>query len=238
MVKTIQFDRMRDVGHPITAAKIYDAQGADELVFLDITASSEGRSALIDTVSAVAEECFMPLCAGGGVRSLEDIRQLLSCGADKVSINTRAVENPGFINEAARVFGSANIVVSIDARRLPAGGYEVFTYGGKKATGLDAVAWARTVAARGAGEILITSIDREGMMQGYDIDLVRQVSDAVTVPVIAHGGAGTLKDFVEVINTGRASAAAAASIFHFTDQNLIKSRTAMKQAGLDVRPIV
>ncbi|MEW5691873.1 MAG: glycosyl amidation-associated protein WbuZ [Candidatus Hydrogenedentota bacterium] len=237
MIKTIQFEKWRDVGHPITAAKIYDAQGADELIFLDISASNENREILFDIISTVAEECFMPLTVGGGVRTIEDIRRLLSSGADKVSINTQAVECPEFIKEAALNFGSANIVVSIDVRIKENGNYEVYTHSGKKATGLNAIDWAVTMAKYGAGEILITSIDREGTMQGYDLKLISSIADNVNVSTIAHGGAGTLQHFVEAIKIGNASAVAAGSIFHFTDQNLIKARTYMKEANIDVKTV-
>jgi imidazole glycerol-phosphate synthase subunit HisF len=235
MVKGVRFGDFRDVGAPVTTAKIYDAQGADELVFLDIEASSEGRGTIVDVVSKVADECFMPLTAGGGVRSLADFRKLLLAGADKVSINTAAVENPTLITDAARQCGAQCVVVSIDAKTGASGKAEVFTHAGRRPTGLDPVEWARKAAALGAGEILITSVDREGTREGYDLDLVRRVAEAVSVPVIANGGVGSLQDFVSGLTTGKASAVAAASIFHFTDQSVIKAKTFMKQAGLDVR---
>jgi cyclase len=235
-IKTIRFDSYRDTGNPVTAARVYDAQGADELLFLDITASTEGRETLFDIVAQTAEQCFMPLTVGGGVRTLGDIRRLLQAGADKVSVNTAAVANPDFIREAAERFGRQCIVVSIDARQAADGAYEVFTHRATRATGLHPVAWAREMAERGAGEILITAVDRDGTMQGYDLELVRQVVEAVPVPVIANGGVGTLHHLVEGITIATASAVAAASIFHFTDQSVIKAKAFMKVAGLNVRP--
>ena len=235
MVKGVRFDDFRDVGAPVTTAKIYDAQGADELVFLDIEASREGRGTIIDVVSKVADECFMPLTAGGGVRSLADFRRLLLAGADKVSINTAAVENPALITEAARQHGAQCVVVSIDVKAGADGRAEVHTHAGRRPTGLDPVEWARRVVALGAGEILLTSVDREGTREGYDLPLVRSVAEAVDVPVIASGGVGSLQHFVDGLTAGKASAVAAASIFHFTDQSVIKAKTFMKQAGIDVR---
>jgi len=234
MVKTKQFDSLREVGFPISAAKIYDAQGADELIFLDIMAAAEKRNTMIDIIEEVAEQCFMPFTAGGGVRSVEDIRTLLKAGADKVSINTAAVTDPSFIAKAAKIFGDQCIIVSIDAKKQGSK-YEVFTHGGKKATGLNPVEFAKISESNNAGEILITSIDKEGEMKGYDLELTKAVSDAVNIPVIANGGAGTLQDLVDGINKGNASAVAAASIFHFTDQSPIKARAYMKEAGLPVR---
>ncbi len=234
MVKGTKFDSFRDVGAPVTTAKIYDAQGADELVFLDIEASREGRGTLTDVVSKVADECFMPLTAGGGVRALDDFRKLLLAGADKVAINSAAVENPSLITEASRRHGAQCVVVSIDVKKGEKGD-EVFTHAGRKATGLDPVEWARKCASLGAGEILLTSIDREGTREGYDLGLVKRVSEAVDVPVVAHGGVGSLQHFVDGLVDGKASAVAAASIFHFTDQSVIKAKTFMKQAGIEVR---
>ncbi len=236
MVKTIQFDRLRDVGNPVTAAKIYDAQTADELAFLDILASVEERNILFDILDRVTEQCFMPLTVGGGIKTLDDIRKTLKAGADKVSINTKAVENPAFINEAARVFGSANIVVSIDYRKVN-GQNKVFIHSGKKETAYDPVAWAKEMEKRGAGEIIINCIDRDGMMNGYDIETISKVTSSVNVPIIAAGGAGTLQHFVDGITKGGASAVAAGSIFHFTDQSPIKARAFMKEAGLNVRSV-
>jgi imidazole glycerol-phosphate synthase subunit HisF len=233
-VKGRNFANFRDTGNPLTAARVYDAQGADELIFLDITASADGRAITLDIVRHVAEECFMPLCVGGGTRSIEDIRTLLKAGADKISLNTGAVERPELIREAAQRFGNQCVVLSIDVRRR-AGGYEVFTYSGSRATGLSAVEWAQRGVELGAGEILITSIDREGTLDGYDLDLVRSVADVVPVPVIAHGGCGTLQHLVEAVTDGHADAASCASMLHFTDQSVIKARAHMKTYGVDVR---
>jgi len=235
MVKTIKFDKLREVGFPVTTAKVYDAQGADELIFLDIEASSKNRDITMDVIKNVAEHCFMPLTVGGGIRTLEDIRKLLSAGADKVSINTAAVENPDFIKQACNKFGDQCIIVSIDVKKNDEGKYEVFTHGGKNATGLDPIGWAKKAESLNAGEILITSIDKEGTMDGYDLDLVKEVVNAVSIPVIAHGGVGTLKHLAEGILDADASAVAAASIFHFTDQSPIKARRYMKGANIDVR---
>jgi cyclase len=235
MVKTIKFEKMREVGFPVTAAKIYDAQGADELIFLDISASVENRNIMIDVIKQVATQCFIPFTAGGGIRTIDDIHNLLKAGVDKIAINTAAVENPDFIRKAAQKFGDQCIVVSIDAKKKEDGTYEVYTQGGKKATGLNPVEWAKEAEKLNAGEILITSIDCEGMMGGYDIQLIREVSDAISIPVIAHGGVGTLQHLVEGLREGKASAVAAASIFHFTDQSPIKARRFMKEAGIDVR---
>jgi cyclase len=235
-IKTVRFESIRDVGNPVTAARVYDAQGADELIFLDITASDEGRDTLFDLVAQTAEQCFMPLTVGGGVRTVADIRKLLQAGADKVAVNTAAVERPDFIREAAEMFGRQCIVVSIDARMQVPRRYEVFTYRATKPTGLDPVEWAQRMADYGAGEILITAVDRDGTMEGYDLELIRDVADAVMVPVIASGGCGTLQHLVDGITVGHASAVSAASLFHFTDQSVIKAKTFMKVAGLDVRP--
>lgn len=238
MVKPVKFGAggQRDVGAPVTTARIYDSQDADELIFLDITATTEGRTFLLDTLSEVAKNCFVPLTAGGGVRTVEDFRQILAAGADKVSVNTAAVEKPSLITEAAKIFGSQAVVVSIDCRRNNSHAYEVFTEGGKKAMGLDPVAWAKQAAELGAGEILLTSIDREGTMSGYDLDLVHEVAAAVSVPVIANGGAGSRQHFVDAVAAG-ASAAAASSVFHFTDSNLSQVKTFLFNAGIPVRPL-
>jgi len=237
-VKGKRFADYRDVGNPVQAARVYSAQNADELIFLDITASQDHRSILFDLVARTAEECFMPLTVGGGVRSVDDVRTLLKNGADKVSINTAAIERPSLIREAADRFGSNCVVVSIDVRCAEPGDYRVFTHGGRRATGLHAYDWARQAVSLGAGELLVTSIDREGTGEGYDLELVRTVADLCNVPVIAHGGAGTLRHFVEAVRDGHASAVAAASIFHFSDQSVIKARAHMKHAGVDVRNIV
>jgi cyclase len=234
-VKGVNFTNFRDTGNPVTAAKIYDAQGADELLFLDITASTEKRNILFDIIARTADECFMPLCVGGGIRTIDDIRKLLVVGADKVSINTAAVDKPEFINEAAEVFGNQCIIVAIDVKKHENGGYEVYTNCGTKATGLNPMEWAVESVKQGAGELLLTSIDLEGTRKGYDLELIRKISDSVEVPVIASGGVGSLQDLVDGIIKGHASAVSAASIFHFTDQSIIKARTYMKEAGLDVR---
>lgn len=234
-VKGRRFADYRDTGDPVTSAKVYDAQRVDELIFLDILASGEGRGPFLDIVTRTAEECFMPLTVGGGIASPDEIRDIFAAGADKISINTAAVEKPGFLKEAAEYFGSANIVISIDYRIHPDGSREVYTHGGKKAAGLDALEWAMAAADLGAGEIILTSIDREGTMSGYDIDFIRMVSGRVAVPVVAHGGAGTLAHLKEAVEAGGAQAAAAASIFHFTDQSPIKARLYMKNAGVNVR---
>jgi cyclase len=235
VVKGVRFVDLRDAGDPVEQAKVYDAQGADELCFLDITASHENRDTIYDVVRGTAEQCFMPLTVGGGVRNLEDIRKLLRAGADKVSINTAAVERPAFVGEAAAKFGAQCIVVAIDAKRADAGRYEVFTHGGRRATGIDAVDWARRMVASGAGEILLTSMDRDGTRAGYDIGLTRAIADAVTVPVIASGGVGTLAHMVEGIRDGHATALLAASIFHFGEFTVRQAKTALADAGIPVR---
>ena len=235
MIKTKQFGEYRDVGNPRTVAKVYDAQKADELIFLDITATQEGRRALLETITAVAEECFMPLTVGGGIRTLEAARELLSRGADKVAINTAVIERPGFITELADAFGQSTVVVSIDFKLNPNGKPEVYTERGTRQTGLSPVAWAVKAQTLGAGEILLTSIDREGMMAGYDLEMTRAVAEAVSIPVIAHGGAGTIQDLVDGIVLGKASAVSAGSLFHFTDQSVFKAHSHMRQAGLPVR---
>jgi cyclase len=233
-VKTVRFGEFRDVGNPVTAARVYDAQGADELLFLDISASVEGRETLFEIVEAVASSCFMPLTVGGGVRTVEDIRRLLSAGADKVLINTAALKRPAFIEEAATRFGSQCVVAGIDFRRVE-DGCAVFGLSGREAAGREPVAWARELVKHGAGEIFLNSIDRDGTMEGYDVEAIAAVADAVTVPVIAAGGAGTLHDLVACINVGHASAVSVASVFHFTDQNVIKAKAFMRHAGVDVR---
>jgi cyclase len=239
VVKGVQFVDLRDAGDPVEAAKAYDAAGADELCFLDITASHENRGILLDVVQRTAEACFMPLTVGGGVRTVEDIRGLLLAGADKVSINTAAVKNPRFVREAAEKFGDQCIVVAIDAKRVAGQGddgrWEVFTHGGRNATGIDAVAFAREVASLGAGELLVTSMDRDGTKAGYDIALIRAVADNVTVPVIASGGVGTLDHLVEGVREGHASAVLAASIFHFGTYSIAEAKAHMARAGLKMR---
>jgi len=234
-VKGVNFVDLVDAGDPVEQARLYDAEGADELTFLDITASSDNRATLYDVVARTAEQCFMPLTVGGGVRSLEDIRRLLLAGADKTSINTAAVERPSLVREAAEKFGSQCIVVAIDAKRTAPGKWEVFTHGGRRGTGKDAVGWAVHMAELGAGEILLTSMDRDGTGRGFDIPLTRAVADAVGIPVIASGGVGTLDHLVEGIRDGHASAVLAASIFHFGTFRIGAAKAHMAAAGIPVR---
>ena len=235
VVKGVNFVDLIDAGDPVAQARVYDGEGADELCFLDITASVENRDTLYDIVRGTAEQCFMPLTVGGGVRRVEDIRTLLLAGADKVSINTAAIARPEFVAEAARKFGSQCIVVSIDAKALSPGKWEIFTHGGRRRTGIDAVDWAKRVTASGAGEILLTSMDRDGTREGFDLALTRAVADAVTVPVIASGGVGTLDHLVEGIIEGHATAVLAASIFHFGIHSIRQAKAHMKAAGIPVR---
>jgi imidazole glycerol-phosphate synthase subunit HisF len=235
VVKGVNFVNLVDAGDPVAQAKVYDAEGADELCFLDITASSENRATLYDVVRRTAEQCFMPLTVGGGVREVEDIRRLLLAGADKTSINTAAVARPEFVREAAEKFGSQCVVVAIDAKQTTPGRWEVFTHGGRRATGIDAIDWAKRMTQAGAGEILLTSMDRDGTKQGFDIALTRAISDAVTVPVIASGGVGTLQHLVEGVREGHASAVLAASIFHFGTYRIRDAKAALRAAGIPVR---
>jgi imidazole glycerol-phosphate synthase subunit HisF len=236
VVKGVQFVDLRDAGDPVECAKAYDAQGADELVFLDITASSDNRAILHDVVARTAEQCFMPLTVGGGLRTVEDIEAMLRAGADKVSLNTAAILNPRLVAEASARFGAQCIVVAIDARREPDGrSWRVYTHGGRKPTELDAVAWARQVVELGAGEILLTSMDADGTKQGYDLDLTRAVGDAVPVPVIASGGAGQLDDFTAVFQHTPAGAALAASLFHFGELTIPQVKHHLIAAGVAVR---
>ncbi|MGO8917052.1 MAG: imidazole glycerol phosphate synthase subunit HisF [Stellaceae bacterium] len=235
-VKGVNFVDLVDAGDPVEQAKLYDREAADELCFLDITASSDNRDTLYDVVARTAEQCFMPLTVGGGVRGVDDIRRLLLAGADKTSINTAAVARPDFVREAAEKFGSQCIVVAIDAKATGAGQWEVFTHGGRRATGLDAVDWAKRMADCGAGEILLTSMDRDGTKAGFDIPLTRAVADAVTIPVIASGGVGTLDHLVAGIRDGHATAVLAASIFHFGTFSIGAAKAHLAAAGIPVRP--
>jgi imidazole glycerol-phosphate synthase subunit HisF len=235
VVKGVNFVNLVDAGDPVEAAKAYDKAGADELCFLDITATHEGRGIMLDVVQRTAEACFMPLTVGGGVRSLNDIRQLLLAGADKVSINSAAVANRQFVKQAAEKFGSQCIVVAIDAKETSSGKFEIFTHGGRKEAGVDAVDFAREVASLGAGEILLTSMDRDGTGKGFNLALTRAIADAVTIPVIASGGVGTLDHLVEGIKQGHATAVLAASIFHFGTFTITQAKQAMAEAGVPMR---
>ena len=235
IVKGVNFIELIDAGDPVEQAKIYDAQGADELCFLDITATSDNRGILFDMISKVAEACFMPLTVGGGVREVADIRALLLAGADKVSINSAAVKRPEFVQEAAQKFGSQCITVAIDAKQTALGKFEIFTHGGRKETGMDAVDWAKRMAQYGAGEILLTSMDRDGTKQGTNIELTRAISSAVNIPVIASGGIGTLQHFTDAVREGHAHAVLAASVFHFGTFTIAQVKESMQSNGLSVR---
>lgn len=235
VVKGVNFVDLVDAGDPVEQARIYDKAGADELCFLDITASSDDRDTIFDVVSNTAEHCFMPLTVGGGIRKIDDIRKLLLAGADKVSINTAAVKTPEFVGQAAEKFGSQCIVVSVDAKRTPSGGFEIFTHGGREATGTEAISWCQRMADLGCGEILLTSMDRDGTKKGFDLKLTRAVTDAVPVPVIASGGVGTLDHLVEGVMQGHASAVLAASIFHFGTYTIAEAKAHMKAAGAEIR---
>ncbi|MBT6094981.1 MAG: imidazole glycerol phosphate synthase subunit HisF [Rhodospirillaceae bacterium] len=236
VVKGVNFVDLVDAGDPVEQARLYDKAGADELCFLDITASHENRDTIYDVVGRTAEQCFMPLTVGGGVRANDDVRKLLLAGADKVSINTAAVHNPEFVREAATKFGSQCIVVAIDAKSVADDKFEIFTHGGRKPTGIDAVEWAKRMAEYGAGEILLTSMDRDGTKKGFNIPLTRAVADAVPIPVIASGGVGTLQHMVEGIVDGHATAVLAASIFHFGTYTIGETKAYMAQAGVPIRP--
>ena len=237
VVKGVNFVSLRDAGNPVEIAQRYNDEGADELTFLDITASSDNRDTILHVIEAVASRVFIPLTVGGGVRSVEDIRRLLNAGADKVSINTAAVTNPGLVNKASAFFGNQAIVVAVDAKAIDAENtcWEVFTHGGRRQTGLDAVAWAQDMALRGAGEILLTSMDRDGTKAGFNLPLTRAVSDAVNGPVIASGGVGNIEHLIEGVQVGHADAVLAASIFHFGEVRIQDAKMAMKHAGIEMR---
>jgi cyclase len=235
VVKGVNFVQLRDAGDPVEIARRYDEAGADELAFLDITASSDARETIVDVIARVADQVFIPLTVGGGVRSIEDVRKLLNAGADKVSINTAAVENPALVEQSARRFGSQAIVVAIDARAAGVGRWEVYTHGGRKARGIDAVEWAGTMAERGAGEILLTSMDRDGTKSGFDLALTRAVTSAVTVPVIASGGVGTLEHLAFGIEEGGADAVLAASVFHFGEITIPEAKRFLAGRGIEMR---
>lgn len=235
VVKGINFLELRDAGDPVEIARRYDEQGADELTFLDITASSDGRDLILHIIEAVASQVFIPLTVGGGVRVVEDVRRLLNAGADKVSINTSAVTNPQLVFDAAQKYGSQCIVVAIDAKQTAPGKWEVFTHGGRNATGLDAIAWAQKMESLGAGEILLTSMDRDGTKVGFDLGLTRGVSDAVNIPVIASGGVGGLQDLADGIKLGRADAVLAASIFHYGQHTVQEAKRFMSGQGIPMR---
>jgi imidazole glycerol-phosphate synthase subunit HisF len=235
VVKGVQFEGLRDAGDPVEQAKFYDSEGADEICFLDISASIEGRGTLLDVVARTAEVCFTPLTVGGGVRTPEDFRALLLAGADKVAINTAAVKDRDIVNAAARKFGAQCVVVAIDAKQVRAGKWEIFTHGGRNPTGIDALEFARDVVSRGAGELLITSMDKDGTKSGYDLELTSTIARAVSVPVIASGGVGTLDDLVAGVTQGHANAVLAASIFHFRTHTLSQARSALAAAGAPVR---
>jgi cyclase len=239
VVKGVQFVDIRDAGDPVEVAKRYDLQGADEITFLDITATHHNRGTMVEVVEQVASQVFIPLTVGGGIRTVEDIRRMLNAGADKVGINSAAVTNPEFVREAAQRFGSQCIVVAIDAKRVSSEGeaarWEIFTHGGRTATGIDAIEWAKKMVDFGAGEILLTSMDRDGTKSGFDLELTRAVSDAVVVPVIASGGVGKLQDLTDGVKLGRADAVLAASIFHFGEHTVQEAKQQMASQGLEVR---
>lgn len=235
VVKGTQFVGLKDAGDPVELARLYDAEGADELCFLDITASHEARGTLLDVVQRTAEQCFVPLTVGGGVRTVDDMRALLLAGADKVALNTAALKNPDVVRQGAEKFGAQCIVVALDAKQTAPGRFELFTHGGRQPTGIDAVAFAKQVASLGAGEILLTSMDRDGTQSGYNIALTRAVADAVSIPVIASGGVGTVEDLVAGVRDGHASAVLAASIFHFRQVSIMEAKLALQAAGIAMR---
>jgi cyclase len=235
VVKGVNFVELRDAGDPVEIARRYDEQGADELTFLDITATSDGRDLILHIIEAVASQVFIPLTVGGGVRTVEDVRRLLNAGADKISINSTAIANPQMVADAAQKYGSQCIVVAIDAKRKAEGGWEVFTHGGRKATGLDVVEWARKMEGLGVGEILLTSMDRDGTKSGFDLELTRAVSDAISIPVIASGGVGGLKDLADGIQVGKADAVLAASIFHYGQHTVQEAKSFMSGQGIPMR---
>lgn len=239
VVKGVKFVDIRDAGDPVEIARRYDAQGADELTFLDITASADDRATIVHVVEQVASQVFIPLTVGGGIRTLDDVRRMLNAGADKVSINTAAIANPEFVREAAERFGNQCIVVAIDAKRVAATDatprWEIFTHGGRRGTGLDAVEWAQRMNAYGAGEILLTSMDRDGTKQGFDLELTRAISEAVSIPVIASGGVGTLEHLADGILIGKADAVLAASIFHFAEYTIEQAKRHLQERGITVR---
>ncbi len=237
VVKGVNFVGLRDAGDPVELAARYDAEGADELVFLDITASSDARDTMVDVARRTAENVFIPFTVGGGVRSVEDARQLLRAGAEKVSVNTAAIDRPELVAELATEFGAQCVVVAIDARRRASGGFEVFTHGGRTPAGLDAIEWARRAANLGAGEILLTSMDRDGTKAGFDVELTRAVAEAVNVPIIASGGVGTLAHLVDGVLEGGADAVLAASIFHFGEHTIAEAKDELERAGVIVRPV-
>ncbi len=237
VVKGINFIDLRDAGDPVEQARIYDAAGADELVLLDITATHEGRDIMLEMVRAVADSVFIPFTVGGGLRSAEDMRAMLQAGADKVSVNSAAVRNPGIITAGAEQFGSQCVLVAIDAKRRPDGGWEVYTYGGRRPSGIDAIAWAQEAVERGAGELLMTSMDGDGATEGYDIDLLRTASDAVSVPVIASGGAGAPVHFLEALTDGGANAALAATLFHYDQLSIPDLKAYLLSKGVAIRPV-
>jgi cyclase len=235
VVKGVNFTELRDAGDPVEIARRYDEQGADELTFLDITASSDNRGLILDIIEQVAAQVFIPLTVGGGVRKVEDVRRLLNAGADKISLNTSAVSNPDLVFEASQKHGSQCIVVAIDAKQVAPGKWEVFTHGGRNATGLDAIEWARKMASLGAGELLLTSMDRDGTKSGFDLALTRAVSDAVNIPVIASGGVGGLQDLADGVTKGRADAVLAASIFHYGQHTVQEAKEFMARQGIPMR---